>query len=225
MNTYLTAHIVKTDDGREATNAFLHAPNNELIGVMCEIQPGNNQVISYLDLWLHEPLMASDIDELATVARDHIEREDSEIPFKLQVSGNAIGFGCTLGAFRSSAYKDHFSQLVEGAKRLAANPHHWDKVVPKVALQVTVDREPDNKIVYSLTDESARRLREFHGPGWMPKRIAVDQFDLMDIEVMRGNINAELVHAITDVPLSHIARHGGITFVNGLNNGIVWRYP
>jgi hypothetical protein len=220
---YLTAHLVSADGGF-ATNAFLHDSNNELMGVMCDVRPGNNPVISYLDIWLPEPLRPQEILQSLTHAKQHLERDDSEIPFKLTTSGITVGFGCTIGVFKQRQYAAHFDRLATRAMLLANDPKHWSDVVPRAALQVTIS-QVDDIITYALTRESIDRLQKIHGADWIPKRVSVDQFDRMDIEALQGSLNSDLVQTITDIPLTHISKYGGIKFVNQGNGAIVWRYP
>lgn len=220
---YLTAHLVSTSAG-PATNAFLHDSNNELIGVMCDVRPGNNAVISYLDVWFPEPLRPEQIQQSLAYAKQHLEKDDSEIPFKLTLSGITVGFGCTIGVFKQRLYATHFDGLATRAMALAVNPKHWSDSVPRAPLQVTISQVEDT-ITYALTPESIRRLQEIHGADWFPKRVNIDQFDRMDIEAMQGSINSDLVQTITDVPLTHISKYGGIKFVNQGTDTIVWRYP
>ena len=59
----------------------------------------------------------------------------------------------------------------------------------------------------------------------MAKRVSVDQFDLMDLEALHGSINADLVQTMTDIPLSHISKYGGIKYINAITGKTIWQYP
>jgi hypothetical protein len=223
---YLTAHLVNTNEGTKAINAFLHAENNELMGAMCEVRPGNNHVLSYLDVWVPGPLplRINDIQSSLSAAREHLHREDTEIPFTLKTSGINVEFGCTIGVFKDKRYTHDFTELEKRIVALAKDPHHWSPAVPRAALVATIARNEDT-IVYTMTDESKRRLLEIHGKHWVAKRVSVDQFDLMDLEALHGSINADLVQTMTDIPLSHISKYGGIKYINAITGKTIWQYP
>jgi hypothetical protein len=221
---YLSAHVVTTHEGARAINALLHDENNELMGAMCDVRPGRNQVLSYLDVWFPGPIRYEEIKNSLIAAKDHLHRADTELPLSLTTSGIKVEFGCTIGVFEGDQYGNDFAALEERALALVKEPRHWSAVVPRAALQVNVIQK-DDTVTYALTEESKRRLFEVHGKNWFAKRIIADQFGLMDLEALQGNIKPDLVQTMTDIPLSDISRFGGIKFVDTATQKIIWRYP
>ena len=126
---YLTSHRVRTSTGESGINVFLHGPANcpqppfdtiktislvadvnpgKILDSDCDIKPGGNLVLSYLDIVAADPI---DMDVLQTALEEFLRKiVNTPLPVSLIIDGIGIRFGATYGL--DDALSEEFKALV-----------------------------------------------------------------------------------------------------------------
>jgi hypothetical protein len=238
---YLTAHRVRTDAGREGINVFLHItgyhidnPSQELAKVegepgtltaaSCEIAPGHNQVLCYLDIIAVDDVRAEGLKALYSAGKALLNNEPDQVPFQM-TSGNALmRLGCTIGHLHSHRHLTDFDLLWERSMCVLV-----ERPVPswlgQQASLVIVQQQINDQLIYALDDSSFARVQAIKGPKWLRRRFTVDIFDRMDVEQMQGDITTSIISSITGLELDQIAHMGGVSIIHQRTGRVIAKYP
>lgn len=239
---YLTSHHVRTDDGRDAVNAFLYgfpvAPDGVMDGLErvktdpgrlaftdCEIPPGHNQVLSYLDVVADDAATLAELESARESSRTALHDDPRMVPFRLKAGPVAVEFGCTIGERDSRRHLRDFDALWRKALVLRGNrtapPWFGGPLDIVVSLE---DRGGLPAERYELAEDGVRRLRLRHGPDWAPRRFWAEPMVREGYQQDHGDFLPVITHALTDIADDEeLAAMGGVRIFR--NGRVVREWP
>ncbi len=236
---FLTAHRVDTGQ-RQGINAFLYQSGRiidqpdlelaalerdpgELAAAACDIAPGQNDVLSYLDIIANDGCQATDLTQLRASSTEVLRNEPERLPLLLKSGNQLVRFGCTIGHHQAGRHLDDYDQLWDRALAvLAERPvPSWLNGQSLIILRGQVG----DQLIYELDEASFKRVKARKGPRWPQHRFTVDVFDQMDIESMHGDITESIITAITGLGLDDLKDMGGVTILHRPTGTELYRYP
>ncbi|MDE2742556.1 MAG: hypothetical protein OXI58_13270 [Gemmatimonadota bacterium] len=232
---YLTAHRVRQTRVQKpeiGINAFLHkhdertlpkntkfyneeiidqiANNNtgELVAESTDIVPGGNSILSFIDIVGREDLDKERIQDFLNVVERDIEVEEIHAPIFKSASDFAVRFGITYG-LKGQKIKE-YKALTERAMILFESPEppKWRSDVPWIEIHYSIS---DCQEIFSLSPETANKLKQMHGEFWIPKRVLLDPETKIFARSMYGDLVQYIAPALTGLTLEKIAAQGGLT--------------
>lgn len=234
---YLTAHRIRSQRGESGINAFFHkhgdtevpdmswdSPDIRLVADMfpgslvaesVDIAPGNNQVLSYLDVVAVDTTEEARITEALEEVGNRVEME--RLPLFHVAKGIGIRFELTLGKYNVKG--EEYKELKARVLRLLENPvpPAWKKESPLIVEVKTSDRG----LTFSLDGDSVERVREKYRGDWTSSRVTVDSETKDLFEKIHGDVIRHIIPVLTGLTLEQVAEMGGVRLRN-VSNGQVW---
>lgn len=238
---YLTAHRVEARDGRTGINAFLYlhgehelpasvwdspdvvfiaekAPGNPVRSVT-DIPPGNNSVVSYLDIVArngtsHDVLQSALLSIRSLLARD---------PSRSIWTGQPVGVRFSLNRGLVGGEDEEFSYLMNAALNVFGAGQ--DMVLSSDAPLTMILTTEADKAVFTFDQESTQRVvRQHERPYTPPTRLTIKHEDRLAFENIYGDLIQYVVIGMTDLTPDKIAGLGGVRIVRGGSGEIVREY-
>jgi hypothetical protein len=237
---YLTSHRIRTDDGHEGINTFLHMTGHQddpgsrlaiidiepgtLVAAHCDVAPGRNQVLCYLDIVAPDETTAADLRTLRSTGRMFLDGEPNQIPFQISSGSAVMRLGCTIGHHRTQRHITDYDLLWNSALQVLT-----ERPVPPWLGQANpltiVQQQIGDQLVYMLDDSSLSRVQTLKGPHWLRRRFSVDLFDKIDVEQMQGDITPSIITSITGLELEQLAQMGGVKIIHSRTGHVIAQYP
>jgi len=237
---YLTAHRIISREGKVGINAFLHkhsdieVPNisweepdidliadlfpGSLVAESIDIAPGNNQVLSYLDV------VTADSTEITKVV-NALEKIESEVetqkpPLVEMVEGVGIRFALQFG--RYDIKLQEYRELKNRSLNLLKNPvpPPWQTGLPLI-VDVSIN---DQGLAFSLDADSTKRVRDKHGGAWASSRVIVGYETKHEFERIHGDVIRHIIPVLTGLSLEQVAAMGGVR-LRDMSIGQEWEWP
>lgn len=226
---YLTAHRVRhVKNGRHGINTFYykhgnttipnfswHQPNlqvivesypGELFAQNINIVPGNNHVMSYLDVVASDDITLEQVIERLDKFKERIHQDSHSFTDEEDVV--CIGFGLQIGL--GGHQVEEFETLVKQVLDLFNHPKHH-QTAERLVVNIL---EEDQEVQFSLPQGTIQRLREIHGSEWQPTNLKIDHNTQYDFELFYGNIIDHLLPVILQLDKEQILNLGGVQ-ING----------
>lgn len=238
---YLTSHRIRTDDGEEAINTFLHHTGHpidhpeqelarveydagELVAAACDRTPGRNHVLCYLDIVAPDEADEAVLTTLRQTARTMLDNEPDTVPFLMTSGAAVMRLGCTIGHHHQKRHLADFDLLWDRSIevfRKRPRPAWLSSTEPLVILRGQLEEQ----LVYQLDDASFSRVQALKGPHWKRHRIVVDIFDQMDVERMHDDITPDIATTITGLGHEDLAAMGGVSIRESRTGQELARFP
>jgi hypothetical protein len=231
---YLTAHIVRSDEGVVGKSGYLYEHRRQIdepMQILEDIEtntgalvaavkdlPGQNNVLAYLDIVANDAISDAELASARRTAGDFLRGEPNNVPFKIAAGSVAVHFGCTIGIKREGRHLGLYEALWDDALRIKCDRPvpPWLTNEPLIVLAGVQQREDGMpRKTFVLDDASKRRLIQRHGPTWAPKRFMLDYDTEFDYQQDHGDIKPVIIEALTDLPLSAILDMGGCRIIQG----------
>ncbi|MFH0902900.1 MAG: hypothetical protein V2A73_19910 [Pseudomonadota bacterium] len=243
---YLATQRVRAPNGQQGTNTFLslhgHSPvprmpwdspdvdivadayPGALASQLLEVEPGGNDVFSYLDIAAADGKEATAIAAVLAVIED-VVGEPVALPIRHDSNAVSVRFSAALGLagldlvaeLRRLAVR---SLLVLGHVRDVRLRRVPSRIFAQLIVRVVMD---EHGCSYALDDPSARRVRWIRPDLAANVRLRVANANKSDLErVLGGELHAELARAITGLSDEQIAALGGISFVDAARGHVLW---
>lgn len=214
INTFLyqhDAHEIPEEIGKDKGIIELIANENpgKLIAESVDIVPGNNAVLSYVDIVGREGLDKVSIREFLHQKEQDVDRhfKETQVPFTDSVHDIVIKFGISYG-LRGQEVRE-YKALAERAIGLfeSREPPRWRTETP----WIVIEREMcDDQERFSLATETAERLREIHEENWASSRISIDRQTKCNFEFTHSDLIQHVAPILTELTLEQIAAQGGM---------------
>lgn len=232
---YLSAHRVRrlTGDGaRVGINTFLHRHEEsdllddltrddsivdritnenpgKLIAESVDLVPGGNAVLSYVDVVGREGLEKQPVCDYLCRTEGNIEChfQKKQQPFTDAIQDIAVKFGISYG-LRGQEVRE-YKALAGRAIRLFESPEppRWRTETPWIVIEREIC---DNQERFSLTLETAEKLRQINGETWVSTRVSIDQNTERDFVGIHGDLIQHIAPILTGLTLEQIAAQGGL---------------
>ena len=229
---YLTAHRVRRIKGEQdevGIDAFLHRheaddfPNTafddqvidwitnknpgKLIAESVDLVPGGNTVLSFIDIVGKEDIDSTRIQHLLDQTEPEIEGMHAPITKYAPARDLAVRFGITMG-LKGGEVKE-YKALTERAMRLFESPEppKWRSEVPWIEIHYDIS---DCQEIFSLSPETANKLKKMHDKLWLSKRVLVDRETKTVAESLYGDLVQYIAPVLTGLTLEQIAAEGGL---------------
>ncbi len=220
INAFLYRHEERElpEDMQENKNIIdqiAYENRGKLIAESVDLVPGGNSVPSFVDILSKEGLdkecIQNFLDQIESDIEDHFQ--DSYVPIAKSVRDIAVKFGITYG-LQGQEIRE-YKALTERAMRLLESPEppRWRSENPWIVIYVSYCQETgDLKEAFSLSPETAKKLKQMHGKSWIPARISIDISDgtKMAFQSMHGDLIQHIAPILTDLTLEQIAIQGGL---------------
>ena len=237
---YLTAHRIRRIKGNKAEvgiNAFLHRhlendlPKNmrfdreetvdqivhenigKLVAESVDLVPGGSSVLSFIDIVGGEDLDKERIQEFLDLMEPDIKK--IHYPITKTAPDMAIKFGIAYGLQGHEARE--YRALAERAMRLFASPEppKWRSEAPWIEIHYNIS---DYQEIFSLSPETANKLKQMHDKLWLSKRVLLDRETKIVAESMYGDLIQYIAPVLTGLTLEQIAAQGGLTLYDSSSN-------
>ena len=210
---YLSAHRVRRITGKRANvgiNTFLYRHDaheipeeigsdrgiieqianenpGKLIAESVDIVPGNNAVLSYVDIVGREGLDNVRIREFLHQTEQDVDRhfKESQVPFTDFIPDIVVKFGISYG-LRGQEVRE-YKALAERAIGLFESPEppRWRTEAP----WIVIERETcDDQERFSLATETVERLQEIHEENWSCSRVSIDRHSRCEFDFTHGDL-------------------------------------
>ena len=225
---YVTAQRVRSSRGETGINSFLHSHENEgevvwdppdldfitndnpgrLVAELVEVSPGNNSVLSYLDVAVEDSATSSDLTTALGTFGNGLDPDRQ--PWRRIVNGFAIEFYIGVqnldeAAAEFGCLKARVLQLVQ-----TRPPPRWLLETP-LTVNVKIDEQA---AAYSLDDESGRRVQKRHQNSWTSPRVAIEHETRQYFEKLWGDVIEHIVPVLTGLDIEAVVDMGGVRFVD-----------
>ncbi len=240
---YLTAQRVRRIKGERAkvgVNVFLHQhevhdlPENlkndnsivdqianqnpgKLIAESVDLVPGSNAVLSFVDVVGREGLDKEPIRDFLHQKEHDIERHfrEKQEPFTDSRQDIAVKFGISYGLRGQEARE--YKVLAERAMLLfdSPEPPKWRSEAPWIVIHRNVSRD---QVTFSLSSETAEKLKQMHDEPGVPKRVSIDHGTMGGLESIHGDLINNIAPILTDLTLEQIAIQGGFILCDPLTH-------
>lgn len=238
---YLTAHRVKDRDGRADINAFLYLHNKHelpasvwdspdvvfiaekapgtLVKSVNAIPPGNNSVVSYLDVVArngtsHDVLQTALMDIRSSLARD---------PSQSVWTGQPVGVRFSLNRGLVGGEGEEFSCLMNAALNVFSVGENL-VLSSDVPLTILLTTDADGA-VFALDEESTQRVLRQHEHPFTPRgRLVIKHQDRLAFENIYGDLIQHVATMLTELAPDKIAGLGGVRIVKEGSAEIVREY-
>ncbi|MBM4355945.1 MAG: hypothetical protein FJ109_19515, partial [Deltaproteobacteria bacterium] len=218
---YITAHRVKSSQGAVGINAFLHEHTSDewsrlgwsppsilavaegvigrTVAQRCDLAPGGNSVLSYLDVAAPERTTVSAVETALDELRRLIETAHAKpYGFESPVSGShgEVGyrFGAVMGLWDQAL--DEYDELRIRVMDLLGSERRVP-VTERKPLRILMLFDKDG-YHFRLSPESEQQVREAHAGGpWVPARLHIGPDEMMAFENIHGDIYPHVVIALT----------------------------
>ena len=237
---YLTAHRIRRIKGNKAEvgiNAFLHRhlendlPKNmrfdreetvdqivhenigKLVAESVDLVPGSSSVLSFIDIVGGEDLDKERIQEFLDLMEPDIKK--IHYPITKTAPDMAIKFGIAYGLQGHETRE--YRALAERAMRLFASPEppKWRSEAPWIEIHYNIS---DYQEIFSLSPETANKLKQMHDKLWLSKRVLLDRETKIVAESMYGDLIQYIAPVLTGLTLEQIAAQGGLTLYDSSSN-------
>ena len=224
INAFLYRHEERElpEDMQENKNIIdqiAYENRGKLIAESVNLMPGGNSVPSFVDIVGKEGLdtecIQNFLDQMESDIEDHFQ--DSYGPITKSVRDIAVRFGITYG-LKGQEIRE-YKALKERAMHLfqSQEPPRWRSENPWIVIHVSYCQETgDLKEVFSLSPETAKKLKQMRGKSWIPARISIDISDgtKMAFQSRHGDLIQHIAPVLTDLTLEQIAVQGGLILYN-----------
>ena len=230
---YLTAQrILRIKDKKGGINVFLYQhgkhdlpPNaqfsnvdwitnqypGKLIAESVDLVPGGNAVLSFIDIVGREGLDKECIQYFLDQMKCSIK--DIHTPITKSASDLAVKFGITLG-LKGQEIRE-YKALTERAMRLfeSREPPRWRSEDPWIVIHCSIS---DNQEIFSLSPDTAEKLKQIYDESWIPERISLDLHygTKRAFQSIHGDLIQYIAPVLTDLTLEQIAAQGGLILYN-----------
>ncbi len=238
---YLTAHNLRSPEGKLGINAFLHLHGEHippgvswedpdpiliaeqypgsLVNQSYDLPPPGNDVLSYLDI------VAEDSTEKGQVSKalDEFAKNIASGNWPDKTVINRIGIRFSMQRRSIGFELEEYTALKERALELL--PVQVDKShfqVEPLTVEVTID---ENGYRFILDDNSTRRLREYSQGKWKSRAISVDHATKMNFERLHGDIIPHVIVALTCLRLEQAVEFGGVCFLQKNTGKTLRKWP
>ena len=232
---YLTAkRVLRTKDGTTeiGINAFLYQhseynlpPNvqfytegtidwiidkspGKLIAESVDLVPIGNQVLSFVDIVGRETISKECIQNFLDIVESDITERHTPVTKITSERDIAVRFGFTDGLQGNEVRE--YKALTERALNLfeSRNPPKRRSEEPWIEIIHTIS---DEKSVFNVSPETAKKLKQIHGKIWVPvRKISVDHQTKNLVESMYGDLIPHIAPTLTNLTLEQIAAQGGL---------------
>lgn len=238
---YLTTHRVRRIRGEKVEvgiNAFLHQHKahelpedmqdnkniidqityenpGKLIAESVDLVPGGNSVLSFVDIvgkeGLDQEYIQDFLDQMESDIEDHFQ--DSYVPITKSVRDIAVRFRITYGLNGNEVRE--YKALKERAILLfeSREPLRWRSENPWIVIHRNISH---NQETFSLSPETAQKLKQMHDELGVLKRVSIDHRTKGDFESMNGDLIQHIAPILTDLTLEQIAVQGGLILCDSL---------
>ena len=230
---YLTAQrILRIKDKKGGVNAFLYQhgkhdlpPNaqfsnvdwitnqypGKLIAESVDLVPGGNAVLSFVDIVGKEGLDQEYIQHFL----DQMECSVKNIhtPITKSAPDLAVKFGITVGLHGHEIRE--YKTLTERVMHLfeSREPPRWRTGNPWIVIHRNISH---NQETFSLSSETAEKLKKIHDKSWGSSRISIDRDTKYNVELIHGDLIQHIAPVLTDLTLEQIAAQGGLILCDSL---------
>lgn len=237
---YITAHRILTEDRKEAINSFLHEtghvidyPEHELetvesnagklIAALCDLPPGRNHVMAYLDIIAPDEATKVDLLTLRKTAQMTLHGS-GDVPLVLKAGRTALRFGCVRGYYQSRRFLTEFDLLWNRSIELFSTRPLPPWMAGGSPLIIR-EQQIGDQLIYSLDDASQDRVQARKGIRWGRRRFTVDIFDQIEAERALGDLTPSIISAITGLDLSELMQMGGVKIIHDRTDRVLYEYP
>ncbi len=230
---YLTAQrILRIKDKKGGINVFLYQhgkhdlpPNaqfsnvdwitnqypGKLIAESVDLVPGGNAVLSFIDIVGREGLDKECIQYFLDQMECSVK--DVHTPITESTSNLAVKFGITLG-LKGQEIRE-YKALKERAMHLLESPEppRWRTGNPWIVIYRNISH---NQETFSLSSETAEKLKQIHNGSWDSSRVSIDRHTKHNVELIHGDLIQHIAPVLTDLTLEQIAIQGGLILCDSL---------
>ena len=236
---YLTAHRVRSPLAKVGINCFLYEHGDEIVEGLSwdnpnlrliseqhpgrlrnkhiEVQPGGNEVLSYFDLAARDGTPTVVVEEGLRHLRQLLKGRDNAL---FAESGLELRFTGQLGIVGREF--EELDALAGAAMALFRTPGSVE-TIDRRPLIVRVEHTQQERI-YSLDEESQRRLLEIHEGQWRPARIHIDYTTAENFRMQHGNEMPNVIPTLTGLDWEKVLSVGGARFVDG-QGVVLYEWP
>ncbi len=230
---YLTAQrILRIKDKKGGINVFLYQhgkhdlPLNarfsnvdwitnqypgKLIAESVGLVPGGNAVLSFIDIVGREGLDKECIQHFLDQMECSVK--DIHTPITKSASDLAVKFGITVGLHGHEIRE--YKALTERAMHLfeSREPPRWRTGNPWIVIHRNISH---NQKTFSLSSETAEKLKQIHDESWNSLRVSIDRDTKDNVELIHGDLIQHIAPVLTDLTLEQIAAQGGLILCDSL---------
>ena len=230
---YLTAQrILRVKDKKGGINAFLYQhgkhdlpPNaqfsnvdwitnqypGKLIAESVDLVPGGNAVLSFIDIVGKEGLDKECIQQFLDQMECSVK--DIHTPITKSAPDLAVKFGITVGLHGHEVRE--YKALTERVMHLfeSREPPRWRTGNPWIVIHRNISH---NQETFSLSSETAEKLKQIHDESWNSSRVSIDRDTKDNVELLHGDLIQHIAPVLTDLTLEQIAAQGGLILCDSL---------
>lgn len=216
INAFLYRHEERElpEDMQENKNIIdqiAYENRGKLIAESVDLVPGNNAVLSFVDIvgkkGLNQEYIQNFLDQMESDIKDHFQEKN--IPFTDSDRDIAVRFGITYGLNGQEIRE--YRALKERAMHLfqSQEPPMWRSENPWIVIYCSIS---DNQETFRLSPETAEKLKQMYDESWIPERISVDlnHGTKRTFKSMHGDLIQHIAPILTDLTLEQIAVQGGL---------------
>lgn len=180
----------------------------KLIAESVDLVPIGNQVLSFVDIVGRETIGKEYIQNFLDLVESDITERHTPVTKITSERDIAVRFKFTDG-LQGNEVKE-YKALTERALDLFEfrNPPKWRSEEPWIEIIHTIS---DEKSVFNVSTETAKKLKQIHGKIWVPvRKISVDHQTKNLVESMYGDLIQHIAPTLTNLTLEQIEAQGGL---------------
>lgn len=202
-------------DNKNIIDQIAYENSGKLIAESVDLVPGGNSVLSFVDIvgkeGLNQEYIQDSLDQMESDIEDHFQ--DSYVPITKSVCDIAVRFGITYG-LKGQEIRE-YKALKERAMHLfqSQEPPRWRSEDPWIVIHRNISH---NQETFSLSSETAEKLKQMYDESWIPTKISVDRHTKDNVELIHGDLIQHIAPVLTDLTLEQIAAQGGLILCDSL---------
>ncbi len=202
-------------DNKNIIDQIAYENPGKLIAESVDLVPGGNSVLSFVDIvgkeGLDQEYIQDFLDQMESDIEDHFQEKN--VPFADFDQDIAVRFEITYG-LKGQEIRE-YKALKERAMHLfqSQEPPRWRSEDPWIVIHRNISH---NQETFSLSTETAEKLKQMYDESWIPAKISVDRHTKDNVELIHGDLINNIAPVLTDLTLEQIAAQGGLILCDSL---------